>query len=350
MSGQRWEVVGGVEAGGIVVRAGRGLSSEQLSDRLATGAVVREVELADDRLLYERLSGGGPDRGWVSVGVKGKALVVRQAEEVPPASPVLVCFYSGGMTAAQGRAQLRGLLAAAAAAGLADQLVLDHASEEAYAGCGDWDGYVARLAEQVSGPGQEGRGVLIFAHSHGCLEAYGLARRLGPRLLKLYVVARRPPSLPLLDEVWGVNSGAEVARLSDAQLLEGLLGAWRNEFLAGYLGKAVLPPMVQKVLATVRAQYSSPCAPGGSAELHAVVGSGGPEASVLAPVLAVACSKELPKGETAAKMEGWRDLAGAGFELRVVDADHMDCLQVGPSAAASLVELLVADMRQFLAP
>ena len=39
-----WEVVGGGEKGGLVVREGQSLSSTQLEERLPTGALVREVK------------------------------------------------------------------------------------------------------------------------------------------------------------------------------------------------------------------------------------------------------------------------------------------------------------------
>lgn len=253
--------------------------------------------------------------------------------------PLLVCFYSGGMLAAQGRGQLRAFLAAAAAAGFEDALVLDHATEDAYAACEDFEAYVGKMAEQVT----PSRSVVIFAHSHGCLAAYGLARRLGESVRKLYVVGRRPPTVALLDEVWGVSSGREVATLSDNDLLEGLVGAWRNPFMADFRGEAH-HPVCAKVLSTVRAQYSTPCAPGGSADLASAVGGDTENAArIAAPIKAFACSKELPKGETAAKMESWRELTASDFEMATVEADHMDCM-----ANSSLFDLVLTDMRKLL--
>lgn len=65
-----WEVIGGREKGGIIVRAERDLASDAL-DRLATGSLVREVDLDGDRLQYEKLSETrGPKKGWVSVRLK----------------------------------------------------------------------------------------------------------------------------------------------------------------------------------------------------------------------------------------------------------------------------------------
>ena len=45
-----WEVVGGGDKGGILVRAGQATSSEQLAERLATGALVEQLQLIGERL------------------------------------------------------------------------------------------------------------------------------------------------------------------------------------------------------------------------------------------------------------------------------------------------------------
>ncbi|CAJ1445009.1 unnamed protein product [Effrenium voratum] len=235
-------------------------------------------------ILAGKASGSGPDEGWISAKLKDKALAVR----IEDLAPVLVCFYSGGMTSAQGRAHLRVFLEAARAAGLSTQLVLDHATEEPFRHCENWPRYLDALQREVEKPELRPRRVILFAHSHGCLQAYGLAQRLGSRVLKLYVAARRPPSLPLLDEVWGVPSGKDIQALDDTTLLEGMLGAWRNQLLEASRGPP-LPPIATKILATVREQYASPCAPGGSCELEVLH----LQAKVAAPILALACSQEL---------------------------------------------------------
>merc|ERR1712039_642370 len=76
MSAQVWEVVGGGDKGGIVVREGKETSSAAL-DRLSTGALVRELALEGERLQYEKLTGTGPLTGWVSLKLGAKDLVVK---------------------------------------------------------------------------------------------------------------------------------------------------------------------------------------------------------------------------------------------------------------------------------
>eukprot|EP00439_Symbiodinium_sp_Y106_P038465 s934_g4.t1 len=62
-----WEVVGGVDKGGIMVREGESTTSTQTADRLSTGAIVLLLELKGDRLHYKLKSGTGPEEGWVSL-------------------------------------------------------------------------------------------------------------------------------------------------------------------------------------------------------------------------------------------------------------------------------------------
>lgn len=86
----RWKVVGGEQAGGILARRGRELTSEALAQRLAPGALVEELELAPEvgRLRFRKLAGEGPTEGWVSLRIREKDLLVREtvaaAASVPP--------------------------------------------------------------------------------------------------------------------------------------------------------------------------------------------------------------------------------------------------------------------------
>mmetsp|Transcript_52163 Transcript_52163/g.121321 ORF Transcript_52163/g.121321 Transcript_52163/m.121321 type:complete len:388 (+) Transcript_52163:101-1264(+) len=75
-----WEIVGGADRGGILAREGRSLNSPGLKERLATGAIVEELELEGERLHYKLLEGGGPAEGWISTKVSGKDLAVPQRD------------------------------------------------------------------------------------------------------------------------------------------------------------------------------------------------------------------------------------------------------------------------------
>merc|ERR1719215_256562 len=74
---QQWEVVGGSDKGGIVVREGQALKSKEL-ERVSTGAIIEEISLVGERLNYKLISGTGPQTGWVSLKVSGKELVVKK--------------------------------------------------------------------------------------------------------------------------------------------------------------------------------------------------------------------------------------------------------------------------------
>jgi len=79
---QRWEVVGGADKGGILVREGRSISSKMLPDRLSHGSLVEELRKENERLHYRKLQGAGPESGWVSLTMNGKELLSHR----PPSS------------------------------------------------------------------------------------------------------------------------------------------------------------------------------------------------------------------------------------------------------------------------
>mmetsp|Transcript_29480 Transcript_29480/g.80931 ORF Transcript_29480/g.80931 Transcript_29480/m.80931 type:complete len:456 (-) Transcript_29480:25-1392(-) len=72
-----WEIVGGADKGGIIVRTEKELVSPQKLERLCTGALVKQVDLAGLRLRYLLLRGAGPMTGWVSIEASGRTLVAR---------------------------------------------------------------------------------------------------------------------------------------------------------------------------------------------------------------------------------------------------------------------------------
>mmetsp|Transcript_118958 Transcript_118958/g.337264 ORF Transcript_118958/g.337264 Transcript_118958/m.337264 type:complete len:647 (-) Transcript_118958:28-1968(-) len=85
---QMWEVVGGGSKGGIIVRTGRSLQSDQKPQLLSTGSIAQEIELLGERLHYQLRSGVGPQTGWVSTKVPGRDLVVRTDKAPGGVSPL----------------------------------------------------------------------------------------------------------------------------------------------------------------------------------------------------------------------------------------------------------------------
>lgn len=75
MDGPRqWDIVGGAEKGGVLVKEGRDASSKQEPMRLATGSVVEELDLVAERLCYRLLTGTGPPEGWISTVISKKVM------------------------------------------------------------------------------------------------------------------------------------------------------------------------------------------------------------------------------------------------------------------------------------
>mmetsp|Transcript_52501 Transcript_52501/g.150491 ORF Transcript_52501/g.150491 Transcript_52501/m.150491 type:complete len:222 (-) Transcript_52501:66-731(-) len=75
--GSVYLVVGGSAAGGLLVRRAAALDSQIYRYRLRTGAKIEALEApVDGRLHYKRLTGEGPDFGWVSMSLKGQELVM----------------------------------------------------------------------------------------------------------------------------------------------------------------------------------------------------------------------------------------------------------------------------------
>lgn len=86
---QVWEVVGGAASGGVLVREGQSLKSPESHARLSTGALVKQLALEGERLNYQRLSGAGPEHGWVSLKSKDRDLLVRSNKTEAQASSLL---------------------------------------------------------------------------------------------------------------------------------------------------------------------------------------------------------------------------------------------------------------------
>lgn len=95
MVGQLWEVVGGQEQGGILVREGCALSTQEVRPRLATGALVEELEFRAERLRYRKRGGEGPDEGWVSLTLKTKSLLVRRSAAAAGRSGAVATIAGG---------------------------------------------------------------------------------------------------------------------------------------------------------------------------------------------------------------------------------------------------------------
>jgi len=77
-----WEVIGGKEKGGIVVRSSFSIDSIKLG-RLEYGATVKQLHQKSGRLHYKLLHGRCPvQQGWVSLEANGKILLQRKTQTI----------------------------------------------------------------------------------------------------------------------------------------------------------------------------------------------------------------------------------------------------------------------------
>ena len=259
--------------------------------------------------------------------------------------PVMVCFFSGGMTLAQGRDLMRQWQETARRSlGLSEHVLLPHVGEPRMSDTSTtWEDYLRWCEAKVyEEPAHHGRPVVIVAHSHGTVAAFGLARRLGLRVLSLCVVCRRPPHAPLLDEVLGVTSGEAMRTYDASKLLERFHTAWSNPVLEPFVGKPPVewPPMILELVEVIRRQYTH--TPGGSGDVHVAVGGSVPPMPIGAPILAIAAGEEAALGETFEKMQGWKELTSGTCEVVKVDASHMGAMRFGHGGT---FELLVKQLK-----
>lgn len=258
--------------------------------------------------------------------------------------PALVCFYSSGLSPATGRKSLQKFLAAAAAVGLKDQLVLDHFNTYE---CATWESYVAVAGDKVKTAFGASRPLLLVGHSFGALAALGLARHFSAqrRVRKIYVIGSRPPNAEKADTkaIFGVASEEALAEISLERFLGGLVGSWGHRLLGEFVNvpKAEWPPGVRETIQLLHMQFTS--------SVMREATSRDQLEPLACPIMAIAASRESPMGETAERMQAWRSLTSADFRLASVDADHHDILQPLPALVRGklrvpLYTLLLEDM------
>eukprot|EP00747_Dinoflagellata_sp_TGD_P184880 gnl/TRDRNA2_/TRDRNA2_40943_c0_seq2.p1 gnl/TRDRNA2_/TRDRNA2_40943_c0~~gnl/TRDRNA2_/TRDRNA2_40943_c0_seq2.p1 ORF type:complete len:403 (-),score=71.72 gnl/TRDRNA2_/TRDRNA2_40943_c0_seq2:139-1347(-) len=81
-----WRVVGGARFGGIIVRDGADMESTNRIGRLSQESLIEELARSGTRIHYRKLSGKGPDTGWVSTSSKDGELLLAPAKSGTRAS------------------------------------------------------------------------------------------------------------------------------------------------------------------------------------------------------------------------------------------------------------------------
>ena len=203
----------------------------------------------------------------------------------------------------------------------------------------------------ASNDGWRTRPWILIGHSNGCVPAYGLARRLGPKVRLCCVLGRRPPTAPVLPELFGCDTVAEVSALPTHKLAQRMATVYNNELLRAMTASPDVTKWSQTTIDAVEAarqQYGHPCLLCCAADITASICPPGADvpvaARISAPILGIASSQESAEAETAAKMAEWAALTTGSFRLEALDTDHM-----GLATHDKAIELVVEAMRPHLA-
>jgi len=263
-----------------------------------------------------------PDRQKVA-----KALANAKRDIEGTGLPLLVCMYSAGLNPKQGRDQMKPWLEAATNKGFLEHLVLDHHVEPQYQQLTKWSEYIDALYAQLKTEEYRRRPIILFAHSHGTVGAYGLARRLGPRVRHLVVVARRAPTMELINDVWGVKTAAEITKMDAPTLLEGLVDAYQSNFLKNFVKVAEenWPPFIKATVEGVRALYGSRLSLCAEEDIEEALKDGPKQ--IASPIMCIAADGEMAQAETAEKAQGWAPLTSGEFSFSTLSADHMGIME-----------------------
>ncbi|CAL1158679.1 unnamed protein product [Cladocopium goreaui] len=343
-----WEVIGGKDKGGIMVREGRGLRSKECSDRLAVASFVEELELVGERLHYKLMAGSGPQTGWVSINIGDKTLL-KCIVKPPPKPPLFCAWYSGGFSKADGEKLLQPLMDAIHIAGVQKSSVLHF--PDAYDMFGDgwegrepWSKYVDKLVEEINKVAEsESQPLILFGHSRGASPAICVASRLGARVKQVYIAAcgAMQAGEPTAWETLSLNfkKGGDRELLTwfyslqpDNVFLKRAVEKGDDEFEEQVHSSKFLSEM----LSLMRRQYRDAMYPDPDRDFKAV------------PANITAFAVLQDESSQPEHMEGWKLLTLGKFQNISLNAGHMDCLAPNESGKCELFEHLQQDLKQYL--
>jgi len=238
-------------------------------------------------------------------------------------SPVLVVFYSGGVSKQQGFELVRDFIQTARAKGLTNQVVLHHPDGYDLDGEGTepWPRYIDRLIEEIdSEPSRSGRPLLLWGHSKGATPALSLATRLQDRVLKVYCVASGAPvpgeasPFQKMAEQFKQGTDLDLLRWFCSLNADRALHAMVEAVEKGELTVDSSPYLKGK-LDLMKKQYVNAIFPDMERDCKVIP----------APLMAVWPKLDASSPETS--MRAWRRWTSGEFTLRSVAAGHMDCLR-----------------------
>ncbi|CAK9046760.1 Calcium-dependent protein kinase 2 [Durusdinium trenchii] len=343
-----WEVIGGKDKGGIMVREGRGLRSKEAAERLAFASFVEEVELVGERLHYKLMTGSGPETGWVSINIGDKDLL-KCIIKPPPKPPLFCAWYSGGFTTADGEKLLSPLMDAVHAAGVEKRAILHfpdayEMSGEGWEGRAPWSKYVDKLVEEINKVSDsDSQPLVLFGHSRGAAPAICVASRLGARVKQVYIAACGAMRAGEAT-AWEALS-KNFKQGGDRELLGWFYSLQpENVFLKRAVEKADdefeeqvnSSKFLSDMLSLMRRQYRDAMYPDPDRDFKAV------------PANVTAFAALLDEGSQPEHMEDWKLLTLAKFQNVSLNAGHMDCLAPNTAGKCELFEFLQKDLKQFI--
>jgi len=258
--------------------------------------------------------------------------------------PILVCFYSGGYSHADGQKLLKDFVGFATDHGIEDVLVLGFPDEYGIVGEGHawWRIYVNKLVQEINKTCKD-RKVIIYGHSRGCCSAMSLATRLGDRVLKVYVVACSPIELGKPTD-WEVMS-ADFKKSGDAGLLKFLCDLQPEnavlKSIAGLTPKQLAKqidnsPMLNRLFRIMRVQYKD-------ATFPLMVGPDPDIKKLDVPIMAIA-PKDDP-GSPLERLKLWRGCTSDKFRVVQVAGGHVECLKASkPMEDDHLFKIVIPDI------
>jgi len=265
--------------------------------------------------------------------------------------PIFVGWYSGGFHQKDGEALLEPLMSAVQHEFPQMETMFLH-FPDAYGMTGEgrdpWPAYVDRLVEEIDKePSRTGRPLILFGHSRGNAPAMTLAKRLGPRVLKVYIASSAAP-------VPGDVSPFETLSLKfketgDIGLLQWFVSLNPGNLMMENMCKSVMngemaiedSPYLNAMITLMRTQYKDAMYPDMERDFKGVASPlfvFGPRQDPGCPYDAMQLWSAWTSGDCKVKM-----LSGVG---------HMDCLQpaeLDGEMRCPLWEVLLKDLALVLA-
>jgi len=274
-----------------------------------------------------------------------------ELEDVDPVrEPIFCAWYSGGFFPKDGEALIGPLMAAVKKEFPQIDVMTMH-FPDAYGMTGEgtepWPDYISRLVEEIDKePSRTGRPLILFGHSRGSCPAMCLAKRLGRRVLKVYIACSGGPVRGQVSPFQSLSEGFKEA--GDAGLLRwfkslnpgnAMMESMCDSVISGDM-KIEESKFLNDMITLMRTQYMNAMYPDMDRDHDGVISP----LMVFGPRLDADCPFE--------SMQRWSDWTTGDFKCKMISgAGHMDCLKpimLDGEMRCVLWETLLKDMAQVL--